>query len=457
MRVQRQRRRPAFTLVEMMVATALCLFIMAIIAQAFGAATHTFTTMRTAGQLQNELRTGTVVIRRDLAAEHYAGPYIAGRSGPRVGDQRMDLSGWVPPPYGYFEIRQATQSLFEPGGTLVPTVFDGEGMTSTRATNHTLRFTSRLPDLPASELFCCEAPPVPNPMPANPTLANVFASAIAQSSAFYTGQPIFYSRWGEIAYWLELNPAESQTTPGGLPRFSLRRKVRVLPPRTIDFFNEYKLAVPVPANANDIAVFLTSYPELPLAPRVILPPAPGQQPMLTFVLMGPDAVNNPVNRIQFTVTQKPTNNGMIVTGDDILMTDVLSFEIKAAWFNNPTFNTYAGPGGGAVNPSPPLPGMAAGNSDEPFADLVPLPPLQPPANPQVALNPNYANQRVFDTWFPGPNSNGINWERPLGNGYVSPGLGQPPQRINVRAVQIKLRVWHEKAEQARQVTLIQEI
>ena len=66
MRIQRSTPRTGFTLMELLVATALILFIMAIIAQAFGAASKTFTTMRTAGQLQERNRTATNIIRKDL-------------------------------------------------------------------------------------------------------------------------------------------------------------------------------------------------------------------------------------------------------------------------------------------------------------------------------------------------------------------------------------------------------
>src|SRR5262245_52803952 len=170
MRIQR-RERVAFTLVEMLVAVALTLFIVAIIAEAFGAATKTFSTMRTAGQLQERTRGGAIVLRLDLAAEHFDGPYIGGRGGPRVGDQRLDLAGWMPPRKGYFEIRQFTSAIPEPvqffinNGTAMT---DGEGLPSTRAgldpnpnifpSGHILRFTVKLPDLPAAELYSAELP-----------------------------------------------------------------------------------------------------------------------------------------------------------------------------------------------------------------------------------------------------------------------------------------------------------
>ena len=71
MRYQR-RRRAGFTIIEMMVATALVLVIMLIISQAFASASKTFTTMRTAGILQERIRGGSSILRRDLSSDHFA-------------------------------------------------------------------------------------------------------------------------------------------------------------------------------------------------------------------------------------------------------------------------------------------------------------------------------------------------------------------------------------------------
>src|SRR5215207_1695377 len=101
MRVTRPTARPAFTLTEMMVATALCLFIMLVISQAFGGATKTFTVMRTAGQLQERLRGGITVIRRDLANDHFGPPYFT-LNGPKLANQQMHMPDWTLPLSGYF-------------------------------------------------------------------------------------------------------------------------------------------------------------------------------------------------------------------------------------------------------------------------------------------------------------------------------------------------------------------
>jgi prepilin-type N-terminal cleavage/methylation domain-containing protein len=460
MRIQRRTNRPAFTLVEMMVAMALCLFIMAIISQAFGAATKTFSTMRTAGQLQDSLRAGTSVIRRDLAAPHFGGPFVAGRNGAQLGDQRLDLPGWVPPQGGFFEIRQFGEpvpgnpaSILEPLANPVP---DGESLYSSRATQHVLKFTVRLPDAPAAELFCAEAPAA---------VPNTFAAVIAGNSAFNTGQPVFYSQWAEVHYFLTPNP-NNETTPAGLPLYSLRRRVRLLAPQSVDLIVPRDVATPPPQNP-PVPPLWQRYPDLALQrpgpngypPALPSPPYPANHVIVRF--FGPDEVSFPGNRLPYgEIVQK---NGL-PTGDDILVTNVASFEVKAAWVRNADFNNRDAP--------PPVPGIfglygsspdsspmfnplngATVNSDAPFDEL-----------PRSVLNTGqYVGQRVFDTWYRGVASDAIDWDRRnvlvggSGLGYLTPDQRQPPLRINVRALQIKIRVWDERAEQARQVTLIQEM
>src|SRR4029078_12156873 len=86
------------------------------------------------------------------------------------------------------------------------------------------------------------------------------------------------------------------------------------------------------------------------------------------------------------------------TGDDILMTDVLSFEIKAAWLSNSSFNQILAGRSPDSNPMYVLgnPGTTV-NSDAPFDDI---PAVQ--SNPAIATNNILVGQRDFDTWYRAP-------------------------------------------------------
>src|SRR3954471_20148292 len=98
------RRRQGFTLVELMVAMALIVFIMAILAQAFGAASKTFRDLKGAGDLAERLRAINTMLRRDLAADHFEGK-------KRLSDPNFWSQG--PPREGFFRLFQGGPSVSE--------------------------------------------------------------------------------------------------------------------------------------------------------------------------------------------------------------------------------------------------------------------------------------------------------------------------------------------------------
>jgi type II secretory pathway pseudopilin PulG len=455
-------RRPGFTLIEMMVSTALVMMIMLIISQALGAASKTFTTLRTAGALQERARTGITLMRRDLASDKFGPPYGSARGGPKVSDQRLDQAGWEPPFSGYFEWHQdgegpvrALASILEP---FANPKTDGEGITSTRAVNHWMRFTVRLPDGPQSDLFAAQ-------------FSSAYTTA-PQATAFVNPQQILYSRWAEVVYWLDATGTETTSIANpavGMQLFTLRRRIRLLPPANVD------VTMTSAAALQFISSFYVRYPNVLAYPDVVAPyiVTPYPSANVTVRLPGPEALNNPdvdwtptyidnkqlpqyVQRLAPTPRIGPTG---VPTGDDIVMTDVISLDIKAAWFNNATFNSIA------ENSSPPpaifastrvSPNVIApSNLDEPFSDIYWYTALQP-----VKFQP--PNGRVFDTGTrtlafdpTSPPQDPADWDQPLL--FLNPSVSTVPNRINVRALQIKIRIWDPRAEQARQVTIVQEV
>ncbi len=422
----RRTSRTAFTLVEMLVATALTLFIMAIISQTFGQATKTFSKLRTAGQLQERTRGAINLIRRDLATEHFAGPYPGGRGGPFVGSQRLDLEGWQPPAFGFFAIRQNGPSLFEPIGAPLT---DGEGLASTRATSHVLQFTSHLPAGQPTELFSANVfDPVGSA--ATNSISTILKSTRFAGNEFVTGSSLYYSRWSEICYFLW---PSGDTTATGVQLFSLRRKAKLLAPKSVDFTLPVQLMT-----IADAALFVAGNPDLALR---FIPIAPNQ----AYVqLMGPEVVANPGARMAL-VPQTDLNGNQ--TGSDIVLTDVIGFELKAAWSDNPWFNDPT------INPDA-WAGSSPANlvdTDNPYSDL-------PPST--LSSNPLFSGQRHFDTWFRDSLTESIDWDamrQPNYVGYLVRAPWQVPLRINVRSLQVKFRIYDTKAEQTRQVTLVQEI
>src|SRR5688572_7270281 len=105
------RRRAGFTLVEMMVSTALIIMIMYILASAFEKGMGTFRLLKAAGDMQEKLRTASALIRFDLSRPHF-------ENSVPVSDVRPDKEDWYPhkeTKRGYFRVDQAAPSTIIDG------------------------------------------------------------------------------------------------------------------------------------------------------------------------------------------------------------------------------------------------------------------------------------------------------------------------------------------------------
>src|SRR5262245_8712191 len=70
---KRRLGRAGFTLVEMLVALALTVFMMAILSEAFVTGLDAMSRMKALGDLEEKLREVAALVRRDLAANHFDG------------------------------------------------------------------------------------------------------------------------------------------------------------------------------------------------------------------------------------------------------------------------------------------------------------------------------------------------------------------------------------------------
>ncbi len=384
--------RSGFTLPELLVAAAVSMVIMAIIAVAFQKAIDSFRTLRAVALMQDKLRSAENVLRRDLSAQHFGGQFQEGLSGPSVRDQRLDLFGWMPPDQGYFE-------LFAPPGIVEG--HDMDGLPSTIAHNHWMRFTVQLTGKRQEDWFYASAPAgsgLPgNVMTAPPNDPN-FGSAAAVAS-----------RWAEICYFLHPNGDHAN----GNPLFALYRRQRVILPTAVaGTYSEHQ------------------YPDLSTSPPV---PAKSTDPRpVGYTFNTPASVTMRANRIFGTTpTLAPLTS---VTdherGDDILLTDVLSFEIRAHWMtgtqtplNAPQFHF----------PAPQR------NHDYPFSAVT------------------FQTHR-FDTGSVGDSNSlapVVDWNNPVSFLRQTPLL--PHNRVRLDSLQIHIRIWDFHTQTARQVTIIQDI
>ena len=386
-----QRLRSGFTLIELLVAATLSMFIMGIIAVAFQKSIDTFRILRSVGQMQEKLKSAQMVLKRDLTSEHFGGTFRPGFGGPYVRDQRLDLSGWTPPDQGYFQIVQPSPGNWEG--------IDSDGLWSTYAVDHSLRFTVKLSGAREQDWFY-----------AFPASGNVFPTPVLNN-----GDPNFNrpdssnnsgvaTRWAEVSYFLSSNGFNAN----GSALYNLyRRQSGLLPTQT-----------PTGGNPSpDLSVIGANY-------------------------VSPTDVTNPAFRLPLSPM------GGTQLGDDILVSDVLSFEVKVNW--TPASAGITGP---------------STNFPTPFN-------LVPPGNRTVAypegnkpnldwpfdLLPNIAGWGMkFDTMTqnitPVP-STPPNWDDPTSFQTMN---GTPKLRIRVNTIQIRLRIWDANTQQARQITIVQDI
>ena len=305
------RHRQAFTLVEMLVAMALVLFLMVFLTQAFVAGLEAFRQLKGIGDMEQKLRAASTVIRKDLLADHFEGKR-----------RLSDPSFWVlgPPREGFFRIAQGSPSILE--GT------DGDGLASFSATNHILHFSVKLRGNSRGDFFSAYV---------DPTLSLNSSSllSLGQQDSRYQDVPnTFNSQWAEVAYFLSLN---GSTAGGTTPLFGLYRRQR--------------LAVQNNSNINWGTGGVTPVPSAQLAAYTGVSSS-NPTPLYTNIYFNSSS--------DLTIPQRrfgtnPNSSGYVPmtnlsgspTGTDLLLTDVISFVVQVVSPDLPTptdFSDLPAPG-----------------------------------------------------------------------------------------------------------------
>ncbi|QVL30771.1 prepilin-type N-terminal cleavage/methylation domain-containing protein [Telmatocola sphagniphila] len=208
-----KRGRRGFTLVEMLVSVALCMFIMLILTGAFQSGIDAFRILRSTGQMAEKLRIASAVIRRDVASQHFDGSFQPGLSGPYLSDQRLDKIGWAPPEMGYFRI-------YAP--RVIREGLDSDNVPVTRAVNHQMAMTVKRSGTTVADAFQANMPGLPG-------------SNLTSLSSYELGtSSLFASKWGEVSYFLYPNPNQTiQGAYGQEQLYTLYRRVSTLAPSPV--------------------------------------------------------------------------------------------------------------------------------------------------------------------------------------------------------------------------------
>ncbi len=352
-----QNRRTAFTLVELMVAMALIVFIMTILSAAFASASKTFRDLKAAGDLAERLRSATTLLRRDLSSPHFD------PSTKKLSDFDFWSSSNGPPLGGFVRILQAAEPTTN-WVTPQPTQGAIQIPTGIRVANNTfslpneiptfvnsqslLHFTVVLPGLMPNDFFSTNVganncPPIVDP-------TGTFSSFLNQDRRYQnpTGT-VFNSQYAEVVWALvptNSNPSFTLTdnTAVNPPQqlFALMRRQRLLWP-------ESSMAnVPVPlTNLNEVSVPMVNIPSQP-PPNSTVPvsrmsdiTAPAfrwNSPMMSF----PVYPNPPVTSSQATdsayagasAVSSFTSPGQgVFSTSDIVIDYVLSFSVRVLLWN----------------------------------------------------------------------------------------------------------------------------
>jgi hypothetical protein len=339
--------RRAFTLVELLVALTLCLVIMSILSTAFVIGTQAFSEFKSGGDLQEELRTASIVIKRDLAARHFntpTDPLIKAVGGPYLHQQKINLVSWVQPEIGYVRFDSSTP---------LQEATDGLGLVSSYAATHWMQFTVNLDGNRLEDLFVTN-------IGGNAAISNLSPSPFRDPA-----NQVFYSDWADVRYFLTEMP--TTTLEGGTKLYRLHRQQRLAAPTGAVGL------LPVTTNpeiATDATGVMLRANEL----------ASKLPKLLAFPGVQPATLRDPEGR-------------------DILLTNVVAFEIKAYWLPPPV---------------PPLTGPLTGG-------------LQPTAD-----FPYGFVGRIFDTT-------------------------NPLDRIRILGLQLRIRVYDTNTGLTRQVTIIQDL
>jgi hypothetical protein len=408
------RPRQGFTLVEMMVVVALTMFIMLILSTAFSTALETFRQLKAIGDMQDQLRTATNMLRTDLSADHFEGKR-------RLSDPNFWTLG--PPREGFFRLTQVpnTQGYDAPEGV------DADGIVSRRRVGHILHFTVKRRGRNPSDFFSATIPTVPSPN-------NPLALLPNPDGRFQDpGSIVFNSQWVEVIYFLYPNGL----TANGTPLYGLYRQQRVVvpDPSLLNTTNTTVSGTPMSIttwSGPQLTSYLNAYSCFPINGN------------FSLYFNSPSSLTIPERRFGMQlVSGKPAyNTNLLVprsngngnaTGDDLVMTNVVSFDVQVLPPSTPsTYAQVLNP----VNPQSPA-----------------LFDLSVPSGYGAVTTPP---QPFFDTWSFVQDELGANYsDQSLIPKYGGP--APPPTTITIQGLQITLRVWDARTQQTRQVTIFQEM
>jgi prepilin-type N-terminal cleavage/methylation domain-containing protein len=427
------RRRSGFTLVEVLVSMALILFIMSILAGAFGAASQAVSDLKAAGDMAEKLRAASNVIKHDLGQDHFTD---SNQGSPRLSDpnfwDRLDTTKTPPPgPYGFFRIYQTGQATQEG--------VDLDTLPSFIQTNTSLHYTIAQHGTRRSDFLSAVVAggssllqPSSGGGPYQ-NLDNFYQDPVPAGAS-----GVFSSQFAEVELFLGLtgDSTDGSTGSGPLPLYALYRRQQLAVPKSWTQTTAISTS-PAPGEAGFDYEMSMSNSKMPSG-------AIGLNFNTMQDLSMPGKRFNCTGNAAGTLPAPPMPPyPPIGNAADLLLNDVVSFDVRIL--------------AGSVNATT---GVVTTDSD--FRDIA----ASQIQSFNTGSNPAYPQGNapyIFDTWSnlvdsgnPG-NNNYTNWNTPGAATSIPVFQDANRNRIIIKAIQISLRVWDFKTKKTRQVTIVQQM
>jgi prepilin-type N-terminal cleavage/methylation domain-containing protein len=376
------RHRQGFTLVELLVAMALTVFVMVILSEAFVTGLETFSGLKGIGDMTEKLRAATTALRTDLAADHF-------EAKRRLSDADLYTNR---PTCGFVRIFR--------GGATINEGNDADGISSFRSGSfapvggttygsHILHMTVKRRGSGRGDFFSASLPAGSPLLTASTTFFNQSADTRVQD-----GTNTYNSQWAEVAYVLVRTGSTTEpnvpTSTLGTPLYALYRLQRIViaDNSTVNF----TAGSTVPGTAAN----RTAYAQLSVRPAGV---AAG---VLQFNT--PSDLTTAANRAFNPAIPSFTPTSATNVGASLLMTNVVSFHVRVL---------------PSLAPQSPTARRTTGT------DLVEV---------GIAGVPT----GTFDS-------------------DISTSVGGLAVPTFISAVGVTLRVWDQKTNQARQITVVQDM
>jgi hypothetical protein len=417
---------------------------MAILSEVFMISTTTFRNVKALGDMVERLRVTSSIMRRTLGADHFG-----------TGQRLSAANFWYPdgpllpprpPSGGFFRIYQQTPSgarpnVLEGSDPLISLAPPTTAYPATRApypcnrvVNCVLHFTALLSGSNMSDTFYGYAPP------GSPILALGSPEARYQDPS--GTNPPYSCQWAELAFFLQ----PTTDTAQGTPLYALYMRQRLLVPfNAADNLSQYSVSgIATPTDYAEVSGTLSGTGPYTLACNrpgdVTQPPRrfgmnANVNPSPSANYAGVFATGSNYTTLAHDAGQDQANglpngatNYQRFAGSDLLLTDVLSFEVRV---------------------------LPQGWSD--FADVFQLGAAYTINNPYFNTT---SGPMAFDTWSSLKDAtydySGWNGGTAANGNYDAIPMWDATRNAGpvLKAIQITLRVWDEKTELTRQVTFV---